>query len=85
MYRLFAGILSASLLLVLASAGLAQPTPAPDPPPREVVFDEAERVGGVVEDPNVETVEVSQRGPHASLIRVRTDFRPQLLQSAELL
>ncbi len=71
--------------LLFTGAALAQtPTPKP-PPPREIIFGDADVVGGRTHDPNVETVGSRVLQPGSSLIRVRTDFRRELLQSAVIL
>ncbi len=76
-------------VLLFAASAFAQPTEAPPPSPGEpktkvMVFD-PESVLGDANDPGTETVTVPLRQPGPSLIRVRTDFQHELLQSAELL
>ncbi len=75
-------------MLLLASVAAAQspasPAP-PEPPPRTVVFEDLEEVGGRTAGPDAASTIVRLTPREDSLVRVRTDFRAALLQSAELL
>ena len=65
-----------------AAAAQGEPAPPPAPPEVRVYTFEPEDVAGVIRGPEgeLETVRLADRLP--SLIRVRPDFRPELLQSA---
>lgn len=76
-------LVSFSIVLAAGVAG-AQPQQPAEPPPKEVIFN-PEEVLGETENPGAEPVIVRLRQPSNSLIRVRSDFRPELLQSADLL
>ena len=76
-----------ALTLALTPSAFAQPqTPSPAAARvQHVDFDDADAVEGRTQRPD-EVLEQGHRvTPNRSLIRVRTDFRAQLLQTAETL
>lgn len=65
----------------------AEPTPEPMKPPQvtEVIFGEADAVDGTRHDPGTDLEQMRAVRPWRSLVTVRADFVPALLESAETL
>ena len=77
-----------ALILGLGGVALAQPRPKQAPPvtyaPKtHIVVDEAETVNGETQSGDGQLIEARLAPRHSSLLRVRTDFLPEMLKSAE--
>jgi hypothetical protein len=77
-------------LLGTAVPAFAQPRPKPAPsvryePKTHIVVDEPEAVEGTTASGDGQLVEGRRPPRHSSLIRVRSDFLPEMLKSAERL
>lgn len=83
------------LLALLAAVPSAHaqrgPTPAAtpavtqgelEPPPLRLAFDEGEQVEGTLARPDDTRVEVVQRFRHASLVKGRMSFLPEMIQAS---
>lgn len=75
------------LLAVLALPALAfgkgRASAPADPPAQRITVDDPDVVEGGTLGPGTSALTVRSAARHSSLIRVRTDFRPELLRSAE--
>jgi hypothetical protein len=74
----------AVLTLFISGTALAQPAPRRDkaPPPVRMIFGD-EPVDGKRTGPDTTGVHTRARAPHKSLIKLRTDFVPELCKTAE--
>jgi hypothetical protein len=67
-----------------AARAQANARPAPAPPPTRFEFDN-DMVEGELLRPSEEMIRARNVAKHRSLIKVRTDFIPELIQSADRL
>lgn len=77
--------MKALALLFLTLPAFAQ-TPAAETPPqplREINFETPDEVNGRGQDPELDQIQARQRLRAHSLIRIRTDFQPEMLRSVE--
>ena len=78
--------LSSALVLVLFMAGVAaaQPKAAPAPTGKTKVYDfTGDTIEGDLIKPEGSTVDARDFAKHSSLIRIRKDFIPEIIKSAE--
>lgn len=71
--------------LALALPSLAQPTPARGAPPKTELIFEGDLVEGTGQAPDVEVVQRDARPKHEGLLKVRTSFRREVLESVSQL
>jgi len=82
------GVFVAALVTVVASAALAQPAKATDKgndkASKVKVYDfSGDTIEGDLIRPEGTTVDARDFAKHASLIRIRTNFIPEIIKSAE--
>jgi hypothetical protein len=72
--------------LALALPSLAQTTPARGAPPKtELIFGDGDLIEGTTQAPDVEVVQRDARPKHEGLLKVRTSFRREVLESVSQL
>ncbi len=83
--RPFLALVSLVLIAVPALAQPNPPTPGPETPAPVIMEFDPEGVNGTTQSPDHVVTQAHVRELLPSLVRVRTDFRAELLQSAEML
>jgi hypothetical protein len=68
--------------VALAQSNRTQPRTEPK---TELVFEDGDLIDGTTQTPDVELVTKAGRPRHPSLLKVRTDFRKQVLESVSQL